>query len=423
MKRFAIALAALAFVTTSCNKDDDGGDTTQPVDGTEVVSGVLSADVTWNTNNADGSKTTYILDGRVIVPEGVTLKIAPGTLIKGKEGLETNASVLIVARGGNIRAEGTADEPIIFTSELDNIEPGQMVGSNLDRTQNELWGGIIVLGAAPISAEDGDTETTIEGLPADEEYAKYGGSNASDNSGVMQYVSIRHGGISIGDGNEINGLTLGGVGNGSTFDNIEIYATLDDGIEFFGGSTDMTNALVNFQGDDGVDIDMNYSGTVDNFMVIHGDGIGTDEGLEIDGPEGSTHTDGMFILKNGTVKSIGSEGTAGDFKSKAQGTVMNVEFIYSAGAEVKIRASYQNDCADQKTDAWTNLVNDGKLVFTDNTIDAITVYTGSEASDGSECSVAAGAQASAEAMIISTTDVGADPNAFAWTATAQRGEL
>lgn len=423
MKRFAIALAALAFVTTSCNNDDDGGDTTQPVDGTKTVSGIISADETWNSNNADGSKTTYILDGRVIVDAGVTLTIEPGTLIKGKEGLETNASVLIVSRGSKIMAMGTADQPIIFTSELDDIEPGQMVGTNLDRTQNELWGGIIVLGSAPISAEDGDTETTIEGLPADEEYAKYGGSNASDNSGTMKYVSIRHGGISIGDGNEINGITLGGVGNGSTFDNIEVYATLDDGIEFFGGTTNMSNALVNFQGDDGVDIDMNYSGTVDNFMVIHGDGIGTDEGLEIDGPEGSTYTDGMFTLKNGTVKSIGSEGTAGDFKSKAQGTVMNVAFMYPQSADVKIRASYANDCADEKTDAWTNLVNDGKLVFTDNTIDAITVYTGSEASDGSECSVAAGAQTAAEAMILPTAGGGADAAAFSWTATAQRGEL
>ena len=219
--------------------------------------------------------------------------------------------------------------PIIFTSIDDNIELGQLAGTNLDVDNNELWGGLIILGSAPISAENGDTETQIEGIPAEEEYGKYGGDNSTDDSGILKYVSIRHGGVSIGDGNEINGLTLGGVGSGTTIDHVEVFATLDDGIEFFGGTVNVTNAIVSYQGDDGIDIDMNYSGEVDNFMVIHG-GADTDEGLEIDGPEGSTHTDGLFTLRNGTIMSADGAGTPADLKARAQGNLIDLVFFPSA---------------------------------------------------------------------------------------------
>src|SRR5690606_12649797 len=112
---------------------------------------------------------------------------------------------------------------------------------------------------------------------------------------------------------------------------------LDDGIECFGGTVNVSNALVYFQGDDGLDLDQNYSGTISNFAVIHGDGIGTDEGLEIDGPEGSTHTNGLFTLSNGLVKGIGNDGSPADFKSKAQGNINNVTFDYANGSPIKIR--------------------------------------------------------------------------------------
>ncbi|XOV92703.1 MAG: hypothetical protein ACFHWX_21175 [Bacteroidota bacterium] len=417
MKNLLLLLIVAATVSLmSCN--DDGGDNGGNIS-EEVKTGLITANETWTADRI------YELAGRVIVDEGVTLTIDPGTIIKGREGSGSLASALIVARGGKIMAEGTADNPIIFTSILDNIEVGQKAGSNLDKTDNQLWGGLIVLGKAPISAEEGDTEASIEGIPADDSFGLYGGDVANDNSGIIKYVSIRHGGSLIGDGNEINGITLGGVGSGTTIDHVEVFATLDDGIEFFGGTVNVSNLLIYWQGDDGVDIDQNYAGTVSNFVVMHGDGVGTDEGLEIDGPEG-TASDGLFTLENGSIISDGIAGSAADLKSKAQGTLSNIKFSgYEGGAKIKVRYSTKDNCGTVKTDAYTHMT-DGtpSLVIEGSEFGSISVYTGSfNTADGSgedgvdaECDVPADAQTAAASKATSTTATGADMSVFSgWT--------
>lgn len=413
LSKLLLAMAASAVLFSSCNNDDDeAAPAPAPVsDVQKTLEGTLSS----MTLSAD---TIYGLKGRVIVPSGVTLTIPAGTIIKGLEGQETNASVLIVARGGKIMAQGTKDKPIIFTSVLDNIGLGQKVGTNLKKTDNQKWGGLIILGKAPISAKDGDDVSSIEGIPATVEEGKYGGTDSTDNSGTLEYVSVRHGGISIGDDNEINGITFGGVGTGTTINWVEVYATLDDGLEFFGGSVNATNVLVAFQGDDGIDIDQNYSGTIDGFKVIHGDALTkTDEGLEIDGPE-NTLTNGKFTLKNGIVKSIDEEGSAADFKSKAQGTVMNVKFEYSKGAALKFRASYDqgNSCAG-KGDALSNLLN-GDLVFTNVEFNSIAPYADKD--DG--CPLSSSDSTSAVGKFSSTTQSITVPD-FSWTAASLNGDL
>ena len=196
---------ALSFITASCDTTNEP--ITNPNQNTLEVNkaGVLSANETWSGDSI------YVLNGRVVVPEGIELTIEPGTIIKGKEGDGANASTLIIAQGGKIDAQGTESAPIIMTSILDNITVGEQAGTNLDETDAGLWGGLIVLGYAPISADA--STALIEGLPANEAYAVYGGTNAADNSGSIQYVSVRHGGTLIGDGNEINGITLAGVGS------------------------------------------------------------------------------------------------------------------------------------------------------------------------------------------------------------------
>jgi hypothetical protein len=427
-----LGLAASVALLPACNKKQGCTDPTasnydseaEESDGSctydaAVKTGTLSADETWDANRI------YFLEGRVVVPSGVTLTIEAGAIIKGKEGVETNASALVIAKGGKIIANGTASSPIIFTSELDDIQLGQLVGSNLSKTDNEKWGGLIILGNAPVSTESGDTEGNIEGIPANLGYGEYGGTDAADNSGSLQYVSIRHGGITIGEGNEINGLTLGGVGTGTTIENVEIYATLDDGIECFGGTVDISNALVFYQGDDGVDIDQNYSGTISSFAVIQGDGVATDEGLEIDGPEGTTNTGGLFTLINGICKREGTEGSPGDFKSKSQGTIENVTFDYTNA--IKIRASYQNDCADPKTDSFTYLTDvSPKLIFTNSTFSAVTVYTASTdvATPPATCPVPGADQTAAEGAMTSGSGSTINPaTLFSWTAAGVRGEL
>jgi hypothetical protein len=196
-----------------------------------ATTALFAADVQVTESIASGKRTiwtsdnTYHLNGRIFVEGGAELHIEAGTVVKGLPGDSTDASVLIVARGGKIFAEGTATKPIIFTAESDDLNDPL----NPAYDTKGLWGGLIILGNAPINASGG--ETNIEGIPTTDPRGLYGGTDENDNSGVLRYVSIRHGGISIGEGNEINGLTMGGVGRGTTIEYIEVFANLDDGYE------------------------------------------------------------------------------------------------------------------------------------------------------------------------------------------------
>jgi hypothetical protein len=258
------------------------------------VTGNVTSNTTWETGKV------YILESRIAVVAGVTLTIEPGVVVKGQAGTGSNATALIVARGAQIMAEGTADAPIIFTSVADEIMPGEIASPNLDPVLNGLWGGLLILGNAPISADAESVQ--IEGIPPSDQNGLYGGTNTADNSGVIRYVSIRHGGANIGEGNEINGLTLGGVGSGTIIEYVEIIANQDDGIEWFGGSVNVKNAVIWNTGDDAVDTDQSWGGTLDNFIVVNPG----DECFELDGPEGAMEAG--HILKNGTVYAGAAEG-------------------------------------------------------------------------------------------------------------------
>jgi hypothetical protein len=351
--------------------------------GVNNIVGEITANTTWTSDKIQ------VLEGKVYLKEGVTLTIQAGTIIKGKEGIGSLASALIIPRGSKLIAEGTAEKPIIFTSILDNIQPGQKAGTNLGEYDFGKWGGLIILGRAPISATNGDVLTQIEGIPGDVTYGKYGGSDVADNSGIMKFVSVRHGGALIGDGNEINGITLGGVGSGTVIENIEVVSNLDDGVEIFGGTVNLKNVAVGFIGDDAIDIDQNYSGTVDNFYIIHGSD-NTDEALELDGPEGNTYKTGLFTLKNGTAIAVDQILTsAADLKAKCQGTLDNITFKgYKKGKHIAIRTSFTptSSCAE-KSDAFTNLkggtlkITNCEFITSDSENDIMRVYTDSGASD------------------------------------------
>lgn len=226
--------------------------------------------VTWTSTNV------YILDGFVFVGDGQTLTIEAGTVIKGKPGQEENASALIIAKGGKIMANGTAADPIIFTAQADDL-----AGSVADKATG-LWGGVIVLGKG--STNNSTPTKAIEGIPTSEPRGLYGADPtiADDNSGMMKYVSIRHGGTNIGEGNEINGLTLGAVGSATTFSYIEIVANADDGVEWFGGAPKCDHILVAWVGDDSYDYDEGYTG-MNQFMAAiqsadEGDRLGEHDG-------------------------------------------------------------------------------------------------------------------------------------------------
>ncbi|MCD4683460.1 MAG: hypothetical protein K8R86_09280, partial [Bacteroidales bacterium] len=244
----AVLFTALVFGITACNKDEDEEPEPEPEpdEYTIVDDGNGTGTTTWKSGK------TYFLEGFVFVNAGQTLTIEPGCVIKGKAGQGENASALIVSRDGKIMAEGTADNPIIFTAEADDLN------GSVSITDRGLWGGLIVLGNAKLNSAPGESQ--IEGIPTSEPRGRYGGDNDADNSGILKYVSIRHGGTDIGEGNEINGLTLGGVGSGTIIDYVEVIANKDDGVEFFGGNPQLKHILVAYVGDDSFDYDEGFRG-------------------------------------------------------------------------------------------------------------------------------------------------------------------
>ncbi|MFP8487833.1 hypothetical protein ACKGJO_01945 [Gracilimonas sp. Q87] len=264
---------------------------------------IVTDNITSNTTWRDGK--TYILGGRIAVEAGATLTIEGGAVVKGEAGTGSNATALLVARDATLNANGSETAPIIFTSIADEITPedvdaGNFASPNLDPDISGLWGGVIVLGNAPISAQNanGDdvTEVQIEGIPSSDSNGLYGGNDATDSSGSITYISIRHGGSNIGEGNEINGLTLGGVGNGTVVENIEVVANQDDGVEWFGGTVNVTNVLVWNSGDDAIDTDQAWAGTLDNVVIVSA----YDSSFELDGPEGN-YTGSGHSITNATI--------------------------------------------------------------------------------------------------------------------------
>lgn len=312
-----LILAAGIIGFTGCIQGNERpGNTDGGTDSNIVISSNITTNTTWETGK------TYILSGRIVVTSGATLTIQPGVIVKGEVGTGANATALVIARGAKINAAGTATQPIIFTTVADEIKPGQVASPNLDPTLEGLWGGLLILGRARGSFASDVQEIQIEGIPASDTNGLYGGSNDADNSGVLKYISIRHGGANIGEGNEINGLTLGGVGSGTVIENVEVVANQDDGIEWFGGTVSVKNVLIWNSGDDAVDTDQAWAGTLDNFIVICG--VNTDHALEIDGPEGTYNA--AHTVKNGSVKGHPSSEFA-DFRAGARGTFENLYFF------------------------------------------------------------------------------------------------
>lgn len=214
------------------------------------------------------SDTVYVLEGFVYIGDGLAgsthygeLHVEPGTIIKGQPGEAENSKSLIITRYSRIYAAGTPTCPIVFTALSDNVDDPYDLGP----ADKGLWGSLIILGAARINTP-GDTNF-VEGVPQNQNVV-YGGTDDQDNSGVLQYVSIRHGGTLIGTANEINGLTLGGVGSSTIIDHIEVYANLDDGFEWFGGCVNAKYLVAAFCDDDKWDWDQGFSGKMQYLFSV-----------------------------------------------------------------------------------------------------------------------------------------------------------
>lgn len=269
-----LALMATVLTFTACSSDSDGdgngdgngggegGTGSSIVVGDNILSGSLTGEQTLEAKE-------YILNGTVVIEDGGRLNIPAGTTIKAREGF---SSYLLVAQGGKLYAEGTADKPVIFTANSTNAGSG-------------YWGGIIINGRAPISGTNANMSDT--GLTEIDNNYRYGGNTANDNSGVLSYVQILYAGARSTADIEHNGLTLNGVGNGTTIENIYILESADDAIEFFGGTVNVTNLLAVNPDDDMFDFTQGYSGTLKNCYGVWENGYTSTEsdprGIEADG--------------------------------------------------------------------------------------------------------------------------------------------
>jgi hypothetical protein len=308
---------------------------------------------TWTNDN------TYILDGFVFVNAGDVLTIEPGTVIKGQTGSGADASALVVARGGQIQANGTAAAPIVFTFEADALD-----GSTPFNVRGQ-WGGVILLGSAQLNSSPGETQ--IEGIPDTESRGRYGGEDDEDSSGSITYVSIRHGGTDIGAGNEINGLTLGGVGAGTNLEFIEVISNADDGVEFFGGTASIKHVVTAFCGDDSFDYDEGWRGYGQFWCTVQEEGEG-DRGGEHDG--GTDPEDGLPyahpVIYNATYMGRGSDAgrRALTFRDNAGGEYHNSIFYnWGKGVDIENLASGE--------DSYERFANN-EIAFAGNVFDGCT---------------------------------------------------
>jgi len=241
----------------------------------------------------------YAVDGRVDVGVDVgadgttaggtaaTLTIEPGVTVFGRSG----ADYIVINRGSQVDADGNAANPIVMTSANDLIrraaDAGDFGGDNIGE-----WGGLVILGQAPINrCRNAATPATvacdnvIEGVSNPD--AVYGGADAADSSGTLRYVSLRFSGFAIGAGNELNGITLGGVGSGTTIDYVQVHNSSDDGIEFFGGTVNAKHLVLTGADDDSLDTDNGYNGNL-QYVVVKQRTAGGDNMVEASSVAGVT---------------------------------------------------------------------------------------------------------------------------------------
>lgn len=328
------------------------------------VTGPITSDTTWTSNNQ------YILTDIIYVKNNATLTIQPGTIVRGepRSGPAYDPGTLVITRSGQINAVGTPSNPIIFTTAkvVENVSyaannlnyaaltfidaapktnplgPGAgftTTAGNVTHLADQyrgLWGGIIILGNAPTNIMDISVnpstlaakiektnkasradlddvfEGFIEGLDPNDiggNDGVYGGTNPNDSSGSLRYVSIRHGGTNIGPDNEINGLTMGGVGYGTLIEYIEVYCNDDDGFEFFGGTVNTRFLISLYNNDDSFDIDEGFTGLGQFWFSLQiDDGQNGDHGGEHDGTNGNFDNADLGSINGTTIVGTGDKG-------------------------------------------------------------------------------------------------------------------
>ncbi|RKD92176.1 hypothetical protein BC643_2546 [Mangrovibacterium diazotrophicum] len=368
MKKLLFFLSIVTLIFAGCSDDEPSGP--------NVIEGsTLSGDITTDTE-LDAS-VEYTLNGTLSVKNGATLTIPAGTMIKATSGF---SSYLIVEQGGKLEANGTASNPITFTSAASSPAAGD-------------WGGIWINGFAPISGGGTGTSEVDATLP-------YGGTDAADNSGTLTYVKILYSGAQSSESVEHNGLTLDAVGSGTTINNLYIAYGADDAVEFFGGSVNVTNLLAVNCDDDMFDVTQGWTGTLDNAYGIWEDGYSSTEsdprGIEadgnLDGKYSSQSGQSDFTMTNITIKNASSYLMEDGIKIRrgATATITNALLI---GGNAKDLIDLTDSSGDATTTTSISLTVD-RTSYTSNEIHADATYAN---------------------VVIEDGNTGASTGAFAWT--------
>jgi hypothetical protein len=352
----------------------------------------------------------WVLDEKIYVPKGDTIKIDPGTVIKGAAspgGDPTNATALVIERGGRIIADGTQSCPIVFTAQEDPMD-GSYSLTNVGK-----WGGVVILGIATndlILSKNNYTLGSghicvghdgvgyIEGFDASNGLNLFGAGDAAfptnddnDNSGIFRYVSVRHAGAILHIGNELNGISLGSVGRGTTFEHVEVVAAADDNIEYFGGTVNVKYISTLFGDDDMFDWDLGYSGKAQFYFGISADSLNTgdvhttDNGFECDADDNkaatATSNHSYPVIYNATMVSNGHIFPSADntgpaaiqMKELSSGSIFNSVFVnWRSGLHLSMVRSNATDKGDSY-DQWTNDPTDPYIIANGGIAQAKTV--------------------------------------------------
>ncbi len=417
-KLIKLFLVGSAFSIGSCTSDAETIFETIVV--TETVTVTTSIPTTTPTSKTVGTggityiddaqawtnDRIWIMNGKVVVRAGGSLTIEAGTIIKAQNGQGVEATALVIAAGASIHGIGTEDSPIIFTDIEDSIDYGDgIISPNRKPTDTGKWGGIIILGNAVVG-EDGGSDD-IEGIAEGYDWTSYGGNDDADSSGSFSYVSIRHSGTQLAGGDEIQGLTLGGIGSGTVLNNIEVVGSNDDGIEIFGGAAQISNIVILNQRDDAIDLDEGFRGILSNVLIVMRSN--SDNPFEIDGTEDSTGTiGGSFTINDATVYANtapeSGKNFLGDWKSDATGFTNNVVFKNIDGLAIK--GIDADTYTGEATSVRSNELNFNDFYFVSATATLSDIFTNTAVTDYADWAQVVSEQAA---------NTGADETVFSWT--------
>ncbi|TGE84851.1 hypothetical protein C7Y70_04710 [Pseudoalteromonas sp. KS88] len=315
----------------------------------------LAADTVFTADVSLTNDAHWILQGRTAVgndrADNTVLYIQQGTTLIG----ETGDDFLVVRRGSQIESVGTVSQPITMTSIQDVTGAETGIGQ---------WGGLVLLGNAPAnSCGDQKGETTTEelagcGVPAEGDAGLFGGEDEADNSGTIKYVVVKQAGKALGNGDELNGITFGGVGSATTVDYIQVHENLDDGIEFFGGTVNVSNVVLTSIGDDSLDWSFGWTGKATNVYIQQAANLG-DNAIEADNSEFDSEASPLTNPSIENVTIVGAEGNNG-IRLRA-GTAGVLKNVFVTGP-----ATYEN-CLRVGSDSVPR-AEDGSLTITNSIV-------------------------------------------------------